>query len=93
VEKKNNTLEASVAMRSKMSLTKEFKIAIALLEILVSGCTCFSTDPFEFQMCSKMLLTKEFKIAIALLEIPVSGCAASESALIRLSLQCAQRCH
>jgi len=36
-------LEASVAIRSKMSLTKEFKIAIALLEIPVSGCTCFNT--------------------------------------------------
>ena len=30
-------------MRSKMSLTKEFKIAMALLEIPVSGCTCLST--------------------------------------------------
>jgi len=37
-------------MHLKMLLIKEFKIAIALLEILVSGCTCFrvSTDPFEF---------------------------------------------
>jgi hypothetical protein len=32
-----NLLEASVAMRSKMSFTKEFKMAIALLEIPVSG--------------------------------------------------------
>jgi hypothetical protein len=39
----DDSLEASVAMRSKMSLTKEFKIAMALLEIPVSGCTCFST--------------------------------------------------
>jgi len=30
-------LEASVAMRSKISLTNEFKMAIALLEIPVSG--------------------------------------------------------
>lgn len=32
-----NTLEASVAIRSKISLTNEFKMAIALLEIPVSG--------------------------------------------------------
>jgi hypothetical protein len=37
------SLDASVAMRSKMSLTNEFRIAIALFEIPVSGCTCFST--------------------------------------------------
>lgn len=39
----NYSLEASVAMRSKMSFTKEFKIAIALLEIPVSGWTCLRT--------------------------------------------------
>jgi len=54
VGKKNYVLEASVAMRSKMSLTKEFKIAIALLEIPVSGCTCFSTNPFEFTNAIKL---------------------------------------
>jgi len=31
------SFEASVAIRSKISLTNEFKIAIALLEIPVSG--------------------------------------------------------
>jgi len=31
------SLDASPAMRSKMSLTKEFKIAMALFEIPVSG--------------------------------------------------------
>ena len=36
-------LDASVAIRSKMSLTKEFRIAIALLEIPVSGWTCLRT--------------------------------------------------
>ena len=36
-------LDASVAIRSKISFTKEFKIAIALFEIPVSGCTCFKT--------------------------------------------------
>jgi hypothetical protein len=39
-----HTLEASVAMRSKISLTNEFKMAIALLEIPVSACTCLSTE-------------------------------------------------
>lgn len=38
-----DSLDASVAMRSKMSFTKELRMAIALLEIPVSGCTCFST--------------------------------------------------
>ena len=38
-----NILEASVAIRSKISLTKLLRIAIALLEIPVSGCTCLST--------------------------------------------------
>jgi hypothetical protein len=37
------SLEASVAIRSKISLTNEFRIAIALFEIPVSGCTCLST--------------------------------------------------
>lgn len=31
-------------MRSKMSLTNELRMAIALLEIPVSGCTCLSTE-------------------------------------------------
>ena len=39
-----DSLDASVAMRSKISLTKEFRIAIALLEIPVSGWTCFNTE-------------------------------------------------
>jgi hypothetical protein len=39
----NNSLDASVAIRSKISLTKLFRMAIALLEIPVSGCTCLST--------------------------------------------------
>ena len=38
------SLEASPATRSKISLTKEFRIDIALLEIPVSGCTCFKTE-------------------------------------------------
>ena len=37
------SLEASPATRSKISLTKELRIDIALLEIPVSGCTCFKT--------------------------------------------------
>jgi len=37
------SLEASVAIRSKISLTNEFKMAIALLEIPVSGWTCLRT--------------------------------------------------
>jgi hypothetical protein len=37
------SLEASVAMRSKMSLTNELRIAMALLEIPVSGWTCLRT--------------------------------------------------
>jgi hypothetical protein len=36
-------LEASVAMWFKMSFTKEFKMAITLLNIPVLGCTCLST--------------------------------------------------
>ena len=37
------SLDASPATRSKISLTKEFRIDIALLEIPVSGWTCFKT--------------------------------------------------
>jgi hypothetical protein len=37
------SLDASLAMRSKISLTNEFKMAIALFEIPVSGWTCLST--------------------------------------------------
>jgi hypothetical protein len=37
------SLLASVATRSKMSLTNEFRIDIARLEIPVSGWTCLST--------------------------------------------------
>lgn len=37
-------LEASVAIRSKISFTNEFKIAIALFEIPVSGWTCLRTE-------------------------------------------------
>ena len=37
-------LDASVAIRSKISLTNEFKMAIALFEIPVSGWTCLRTS-------------------------------------------------
>jgi len=37
------SFDASVAIRSKISFTKLFKIAIALLEIPVSGWTCLRT--------------------------------------------------
>ena len=37
------SLEASVATRSKMSLTNELRIDMARLEIPVSGWTCFRT--------------------------------------------------
>ena len=42
------SLDASVAIRSKMSLTKELRIAIALLEIPVSGWTCLRTIQVGF---------------------------------------------
>ena len=38
-----HALDASVAIRSKISLTNEFKMAIALFEIPVSGWTCLRT--------------------------------------------------
>ena len=38
-----DVLDASVAIRSKMSLTNEFKMAMALFEIPVSGWTCLRT--------------------------------------------------
>ena len=38
--RERDLLEASVAMCSKISFTNEFKMAIALLEIPVSGWTC-----------------------------------------------------
>ena len=37
------SLDASVAMRSKMSFTNELRMAIALFEIPVSGWTCLRT--------------------------------------------------
>jgi hypothetical protein len=37
------SLEASVATRSKMSLTNEFRMDMARLEIPVSGWTCLRT--------------------------------------------------
>lgn len=42
-ERRFNSLDASVAIRSKISLTKELRMAMALFEIPVSGCTCLST--------------------------------------------------
>ena len=42
-----DSLEASVAIRSKMSLTNEFRMAIALFEIPVSGWTCLRTRKHE----------------------------------------------
>ena len=38
-----DVLDASVAIRSKMSLTNEFRMAMALFEIPVSGWTCLRT--------------------------------------------------
>ena len=42
-------------MRSKISLTKLFRMAIALLEIPVSGWTCLRTEARE----KEMLVSKE----------------------------------
>lgn len=41
--RKQHVLDASVAMRSKISLTNELRMAIALFEIPVSGWTCLRT--------------------------------------------------
>lgn len=43
-----------MAIRSKISLTKLFKIAIALFEIPVSGCTCLSTKRKHCQMKTRV---------------------------------------
>lgn len=43
VKKIVHILEASLAILSKISFTKELRIAMALFEIPVSGCTCLST--------------------------------------------------
>ena len=51
--KKRDALEASVAMRSKISLTNEFKMAIALFEIPVSGWTCLRTGEQNENKSSK----------------------------------------
>ena len=61
-----------MAIRSKISLTNEFRMVIALL-----GKEMVEYAPnleASVAMCSE-LSTKEFRMAIALLEIPVSGCA------------------
>jgi hypothetical protein len=39
----SHVLEASLAILSKISFTNELRMAMALLEIPVSGCTCLST--------------------------------------------------
>ncbi|XP_054420918.1 uncharacterized protein LOC129063855 [Pteronotus mesoamericanus] len=44
--------DASPAMRSKMSLTNEFMMPMALDEMPVSGCTCFSTL-YTYTECSQ----------------------------------------
>lgn len=44
-----HALDASVAIRSKISLTNELRIAIALFEIPVSGWTCLRTTMKIFQ--------------------------------------------
>ena len=46
-------MEASPATRSKISLTKELRIDIALLEIPVSGCTCFKTRGRVSVLCQE----------------------------------------
>ncbi|XP_064454156.1 uncharacterized protein LOC123837169 [Mirounga angustirostris] len=70
--------DASPAMRSKMSLTNEFMMPMALDEMPVSGCTCFSTlytyteRDASPAMRSKMSLTNEFMMPMALDEMPLS---------------------
>lgn len=43
------SLDASVATRSNMSFTNEFRIDMARLEIPVSGCTCLRTAKMKRQ--------------------------------------------
>jgi hypothetical protein len=45
------SLEASVATRSKMSLTNEFRMDMARLEIPVSGWTCLRTRNKNISTC------------------------------------------
>ena len=75
-------------MRSKMSLTKEFRMAIALLEIPVSGCTCFNTTPWRMSVDVHEAQQSEIRRTLvdvgapglladllALLLLPVSSCS------------------
>jgi hypothetical protein len=47
------SLDASVATRSKISLTKELRMDMARLEIPVSGWTCFNTKGEQLAKYSK----------------------------------------
>ena len=49
---REDVLDASVAIRSKISLTKLLRMAIALFEIPVSGWTCLRTGPIMKSQCS-----------------------------------------
>jgi hypothetical protein len=62
-----HVLEASVAIRSKISLTKLFKIAIALFEIPVSGWTCLRTGNARVRVGSSR------KVASGLTLVDVGG--------------------
>lgn len=55
VDKGKHILEASVAILSKISFTNELRIAIALLEIPVSGCTCFNTKQIKKSYIHQLL--------------------------------------
>jgi hypothetical protein len=57
-----------------MSLTHEFKIAMALFEISLSGAPALDLVAIHLNMS----LTNEFKMTIALFEILVSGAPAPD---------------
>jgi hypothetical protein len=84
------SLEASVAMRSKISLTK-FKMAIALLEIPVSGWTYLRTEAREKEiLVSKRGIRRNRVRGVTLID--VRGVCLLSDLLSLLLLTIARRC-
>lgn len=87
-----DVLEASVAMRSKISLTKLLRIAIALLEIPVSGWTCLRTSNKERKANTSqfMLIGKSMHRLLTLVDVGGVGFLSDLLSLLLLAIS--RRC-
>ena len=92
---RSHSLDASVAIRSKMSFTNELRMAIALFEIPVSGWTClrttWPTQHITRQHQTRLIVAKHVAAPRTLVDVGAVSLLADLLALLLLALSARRR--